>query len=110
MDLFYSLSHSYLLTFNTHLFSMNDSDNFIKTNYPLITPIYIQPEWYLLCAYAILCSIPNKLGGIIVLLSSILILYTLKWIKYHIKSKRLPVGKRRKGRLKQHGKWEYGEQ
>lgn len=53
-----------------------DPDNFIPAN-PIITPIHIQPEWYFLFAYAILRSIPNKLGGVIALLSSILILYTL---------------------------------
>jgi len=62
-----------------------DPDNFIEAN-PLVTPTHIQPEWYFLFAYAILRSIPNKLGGIIALLASILILYTLKWNKYHIKS------------------------
>nr|YP_010586480.1 cytochrome b [Pseudoneureclipsis achim]UZZ44281.1 cytochrome b [Pseudoneureclipsis achim] len=46
-------------------FLLNDSDNFIKAN-PLNTPPHIQPEWYFLFAYAILRSIPNKLGGVIV--------------------------------------------
>nr|YP_009734534.1 cytochrome b [Acropyga smithii]QBG38702.1 cytochrome b [Acropyga smithii] len=55
---------------------LSDPDNFSPSN-PLITPIHIQPEWYFLFAYAILRSIPNKLGGVIALLSSILILYTL---------------------------------
>lgn len=53
-----------------------DPDNFIPAN-PIITPIHIQPEWYFLFAYAILRSIPNKLGGVMALLGSILILYTL---------------------------------
>lgn len=53
-----------------------DPDNFTPAN-PIITPIHIQPEWYFLFAYAILRSIPNKLGGVIALLSSILILYVL---------------------------------
>jgi ubiquinol-cytochrome c reductase cytochrome b subunit len=66
-------------------FIFRDPDNFTEAN-PLVTPTHIQPEWYFLFAYAILRSIPNKLGGIIALLSSILVLYTLKWIKYHIKS------------------------
>jgi quinol-cytochrome oxidoreductase complex cytochrome b subunit len=51
-----------------------------------VIPIHIQLEWYFLSAYAILCLIYNKLGSIIDLLSSIIILYTLKWIKYHINS------------------------
>jgi ubiquinol-cytochrome c reductase cytochrome b subunit len=58
-------------------FIFRDSDNFTEANL-LVTPTHIQPEWYFLFAYAILRSIPNKLGGMIALLSSILILYTLK--------------------------------
>nr|UZZ44336.1 cytochrome b [Psilotreta sp. XG-2021] len=55
---------------------LNDPDNFMIAN-PMVTPIHIQPEWYFLFAYAILRSIPNKLGGVIALLMSILILYIL---------------------------------
>nr|QWB85701.1 cytochrome b [Peithona prionoides] len=55
---------------------LSDPDNFIPAN-PLVTPIHIQPEWYFLFAYAILRSIPNKLGGVISLVMSIAILYTL---------------------------------
>nr|YP_010045242.1 cytochrome b [Esox niger]AAS90430.1 cytochrome b [Esox niger]QPF96694.1 cytochrome b [Esox niger] len=58
------------------LFSPNllgDPDNFIPAN-PLVTPPHIKPEWYFLFAYAILRSIPNKLGGVLALLFSILIL------------------------------------
>nr|YP_009347425.1 cytochrome b [Mesapia peloria]APU93533.1 cytochrome b [Mesapia peloria] len=57
-------------------YMMGDPDNFIPAN-PLVTPIHIQPEWYFLFAYAILRSIPNKLGGVIALLMSILILMIL---------------------------------
>nr|YP_010721209.1 cytochrome b [Parnassius stoliczkanus]WDS46334.1 cytochrome b [Parnassius stoliczkanus]WEF74830.1 cytochrome b [Parnassius stoliczkanus] len=52
---------------------LGDPDNFIPAN-PLVTPIHIQPEWYFLFAYAILRSIPNKLGGVIALMMSVLIL------------------------------------
>nr|UPX88445.1 cytochrome b [Oreodytes sanmarkii] len=55
---------------------LGDPDNFIPAN-PLVTPIHIQPEWYFLFAYAILRSIPNKLGGVIALVMSILILMIL---------------------------------
>nr|ALO77340.1 cytochrome b [Chirotenon longimanus] len=55
---------------------LGDPDNFIPAN-PLVTPIHIQPEWYFLFAYAILRSIPNKLGGVIALFMSIAILYFL---------------------------------
>nr|AEP19406.1 cytochrome b [Polypterus ansorgii] len=52
---------------------LNDPENFTPAN-PLITPPHIKPEWYFLFAYAILRSIPNKLGGVLALLFSILIL------------------------------------
>nr|YP_002586815.1 cytochrome b [Ataxolepis apus]BAH15310.1 cytochrome b [Ataxolepis apus] len=52
---------------------LGDPDNFIPAN-PLVTPPHIKPEWYFLFAYAILRSIPNKLGGVLALLSSILVL------------------------------------
>ena len=52
---------------------LSDPDNFILAN-PLVTPKHIQPEWYFLFAYAILRSIPNKLGGVIALFMSIFIL------------------------------------
>lgn len=55
---------------------LGDPDNFIPAN-PLVTPPHIQPEWYFLFAYAILRSIPNKLGGVIALISSIAILFIL---------------------------------
>nr|YP_009995504.1 cytochrome b [Ochthebius uniformis]QNP09959.1 cytochrome b [Ochthebius uniformis] len=54
-------------------YMLGDPDNFIPAN-PLVTPIHIQPEWYFLFAYAILRSIPNKLGGVIALIMSIAIL------------------------------------
>nr|QXG19125.1 cytochrome b [Drosophila bifasciata] len=55
---------------------LGDPDNFIPAN-PLVTPAHIQPEWYFLFAYAILRSIPNKLGGVIALILSIAILMIL---------------------------------
>ena len=55
---------------------LGDPDNFIPAN-PLVTPVHIQPEWYFLFAYAILRSIPNKLGGVVALIISILILLVL---------------------------------
>jgi ubiquinol-cytochrome c reductase cytochrome b subunit len=57
-------------------FILIDPDNFNPAN-PLVTPAHIQPEWYFLFAYAILRAIPNKLGGVIALLMSILILLRL---------------------------------
>ena len=52
---------------------LSDPDNYTPAN-PFNTPPHIKPEWYFLFAYAILRSIPNKLGGVLALVSSILIL------------------------------------
>nr|YP_003331392.1 cytochrome b [Conocara murrayi]BAI50246.1 cytochrome b [Conocara murrayi] len=52
---------------------LGDPDNFTPAN-PLMTPPHIKPEWYFLFAYAILRSIPNKLGGVLALLASIMVL------------------------------------
>nr|YP_009938365.1 cytochrome b [Lethe satyrina]QNU07784.1 cytochrome b [Lethe satyrina] len=68
------LSLTSLTLINPYL--LGDPDNFIPAN-PLVTPLHIQPEWYFLFAYAILRSIPNKLGGVIALVMSILILIIL---------------------------------
>nr|UFZ13867.1 cytochrome b [Neochauliodes koreanus] len=60
---------------------LGDPDNFIPAN-PLVTPVHIQPEWYFLFAYAILRSIPNKLGGVIALVMSIAILFILPFTHF----------------------------
>nr|YP_010341089.1 cytochrome b [Lepas anatifera]UNZ93963.1 cytochrome b [Lepas anatifera] len=52
---------------------LGDPDNFIPAN-PLVTPEHIKPEWYFLFAYAILRSIPNKLGGVIALVLAVAII------------------------------------
>lgn len=69
-----------LVLINPYL--LGDPDNFIPAN-PLVTPVHIQPEWYFLFAYAILRSIPNKLGGVIALVLSIAILAILPF--YHLR-------------------------
>nr|WNH22946.1 cytochrome b [Scophthalmus aquosus] len=64
------------------LFSPNllgDPDNFTPAN-PLVTPPHIKPEWYFLFAYAILRSVPNKLGGVLALLFSILVLFLVPFL------------------------------
>nr|YP_010397381.1 cytochrome b [Trichius succinctus]UQJ77501.1 cytochrome b [Trichius succinctus] len=66
-----------LVLINPYL--LGDPENFTPAN-PLVTPIHIQPEWYFLFAYAILRSIPNKLGGVIALVMSIAILFILPFI------------------------------
>nr|YP_003934268.1 cytochrome b [Dendropoma gregarium]ADI79379.1 cytochrome b [Dendropoma gregarium] len=52
---------------------LKDPENYIPAN-PLVTPVHIQPEWYFLFAYAILRSIPDKLGGVLGLVSAVLVL------------------------------------
>lgn len=59
--------------------SLGEPDNFIQAD-PLVTPSHIVPEWYFLFAYAILRSIPNKLGGVIGLFSSLLLLLVLPFL------------------------------
>nr|AGQ21408.1 cytochrome b [Gracilinanus agilis] len=58
---------------------LGDPDNFTPAN-PLNTPPHIKPEWYFLFAYAILRSIPNKLGGVLALLASILVLLVIPFL------------------------------
>jgi len=58
---------------------LGDPDNYIPAN-PLNTPPHIKPEWYFLFAYAILRSIPNKLGGVLALILSILILALIPFL------------------------------
>nr|UPL66087.1 cytochrome b [Idiostolus sp.] len=58
---------------------LGDPENFIPAN-PLVTPVHIQPEWYFLFAYAILRSIPNKLGGVLAMVLSIAIIIILPLI------------------------------
>nr|YP_009749603.1 cytochrome b [Opisthotropis latouchii]QII91737.1 cytochrome b [Opisthotropis latouchii] len=63
-----------IMSFTPDMF--NDPENFSKAN-PMVTPQHIKPEWYFLFAYGILRSIPNKLGGTIALILSIMILLTM---------------------------------
>jgi len=67
----------------------NDPENYIPAN-PLVTPTHIKPEWYFLWAYAILRSIPNKLGGVICIFAAIILLYTLPATKLY--QKPAPMG------------------
>jgi ubiquinol-cytochrome c reductase cytochrome b subunit len=55
-------------------------DNYVQAD-PLVTPPHIVPEWYFLIFYAMLRSIPSKVGGILVLLCSILILFALPYMR-----------------------------
>jgi len=74
-------------------YSRGDPENFNQAN-PLRTPIHIQPEWYFLFAYAILRSIPNKLGGVIALVIAIAIILLLPFkTKKELSSKFAPIKK-----------------
>ena len=70
-----------ILLFRPNL--LGEPDNFILAD-PMRTPAHIVPEWYFLFAYAILRSIPNKLGGVLGLFGSLLILLSLPFV--HINS------------------------
>jgi len=71
-------------------YALIDPENFTPAN-PLRTPPHIQPEWYFLFAYAILRSIPNKIGGVLALVISILILIPLRLKKkiFNIKKQKI---------------------
>ncbi|MGQ3072109.1 MAG: cytochrome b [Ferrovibrionaceae bacterium] len=73
----------FLLVFSIFLFYspnfFGEPDNYIEAN-PLVTPAHIVPEWYLLPFYAILRSVPSKLGGVILMFAAILILFVLPWL------------------------------
>jgi len=56
-----------------------EPDNYIPAN-PLSTPAHIVPEWYFLPFYAILRSIPDKLGGVLMMFASVSILFVVPWL------------------------------
>ncbi len=58
---------------------LGHSINFAPAN-PMSTPAHIVPEWYFLPFYAMLRAIPDKLGGVIVMFSSLIILFFLPWL------------------------------
>ena len=68
---------SYLIFFNPNL--LGHPDNYVPAD-PLVTPAHIVPEWYFLPFYGILRSIPDKLGGVIGMISAILILLIIPHI------------------------------
>nr|YP_006234453.1 cytochrome b [Gammarus duebeni]AER12199.1 cytochrome b [Gammarus duebeni] len=84
-NVFFSMKDLFGVIFTSLLFlvlvlywplTLGDDENFSIAD-PAVTPHHIQPEWYFLFAYAILRSIPNKLGGVIALALSVLILYIM---------------------------------
>ena len=74
---------AFLLIFAWFMFFLPDylghADNFVEAD-PLVTPPHIVPEWYFLPFYAILRAIPSKLGGVIAMFSSILVLVFIPWL------------------------------
>jgi ubiquinol-cytochrome c reductase cytochrome b subunit len=73
----------YLLVFAVLVFFapnfLGHPDNYIPAN-PLATPAEIVPEWYFLPFYAILRSVPNKLGGVTLMFGAIAVLFVLPWL------------------------------
>jgi ubiquinol-cytochrome c reductase cytochrome b/c1 subunit len=59
--------------------SLGDAANYIPAD-PLVTPEHIVPEWYFLPFYAILRAVPDKLGGVLAMFGSILVLFVLPWL------------------------------
>jgi len=68
---------AYFVFFNPYV--LGHPDNWIPAN-PLVTPPHIVPEWYFLPFYAILRAVPDKLGGVLLMFGSILILFLLPWL------------------------------
>ena len=68
---------AYWVFFNPNY--MGHPDNYIPAN-PLVTPPHIVPEWYFLPFYAILRAVPDKLGGVVLMLGAILILFVIPWL------------------------------
>lgn len=80
----YFIIFAYFIFFDADF--LNHPDNLIPAN-PMVTPPHIVPEWYFLPFYAILRSIPNKLAGVVAMISSILVLLALPWLdKSKVKS------------------------
>jgi ubiquinol-cytochrome c reductase cytochrome b subunit len=73
----YFLIFAYFIFYKPNL--LGHPDNYIPAN-PLVTPAHIVPEWYFLPFYAILRAVPSKLGGVVLMFGSIIILFFLPWL------------------------------
>jgi len=75
----------FLFIFSIFVFFIPDylghHDNYVEAN-ALVTPAHIQPEWYFWPFYAILRAVPNKLGGVIAMFFSIIVLYFLPFLDF----------------------------
>jgi ubiquinol-cytochrome c reductase cytochrome b subunit len=74
---FYFLVFAFFIFYEPNY--LGHPDNYTPAN-PMVTPAHIVPEWYFLPFYAILRAIPSKLGGVLLMFSSIIILFFLPWI------------------------------
>jgi len=77
---FFFILMFYFVFFNPNY--LGHPDNYIPAN-PMLTPEHIVPEWYFLPFYAMLRAIPSKLGGVLVMFSSIFVLFVLPWLDTH---------------------------
>ena len=73
----YLLIFAALVCFGPNL--LGDVDNYIPAN-PLVTPAHIAPEWYFRPFYAMLRAVEWKLGGVVLMFASILLLFFLPWL------------------------------
>lgn len=73
----YFLVFAYFIFYKPNL--LGHPDNYTPAN-PMVTPPHIVPEWYFLPFYAILRAVPSKLGGVVLMFGSIIILFFLPWI------------------------------
>lgn len=73
----YFLIFAYFIFYDPN--SLGHPDNYIPAN-PLVTPAHIVPEWYFLPFYAILRAVPTKLGGVVLMFGSIILLFFLPWL------------------------------
>merc|ERR1712178_157366 len=80
-DLFAVFSYLFMYLVFVFFFPnyLGEADNYIMAN-SLVTPTHIVPEWYLLPFYAILRSIPDKLGGVIAMVGAFIVLGFLPWL------------------------------
>lgn len=77
----FSIIFFILILYYINFMIVSDSEQYIEAK-PFVTPVHIVPEWYFLPAYAILRSVPKKLGGVILLIFYILILLLFPFINY----------------------------
>jgi len=77
--LFVFIFYFYFVFFSPNF--LGHTDNYIEAN-AMITPSHIVPEWYFLPFYAILRSIPHKLGGVIAMFASLLVLFLIPFLNF----------------------------